>query len=627
MDDTAILPGGVFTKPALPSARQLSGPASRLLKGRSCAVSSVARMRARIAALEGELRRRQTLAEQTEWLGRIGSWDLDVETATLSWSEGTYRIFGLDPAVPVTLDQTLSFYPDEPRAVIDAMLRKAAESGEPFDFTVPHTTVDGASRWVRAIGQMINDEDGRRRLVGVMRDVTSERGTEERLRYLAGHDPLTGLCNRRTFLERLDAALQTTEGGDTALMLIDIDHFKSVNDLHGHGVGDALLRETARRLRSGVRGTDTVARIGGDEFAVIVEGVQTEVDVEARLNSVVRLFDSPIELASGPFCIGISAGIATSRHRAMNADQLLKDADQALYQAKNLGRGQGFVFTAALGASMEQRLRIRMDVRVALQRDELDIFYQPIMDLRTLAIRGLEALIRWRHPERGALTPAAFLPALADPALSFDIGNFVLANSLRQMRAWIDAGVAAACVNVNVSESQLLRGEELFETVAGLLKQNGLAPDRLKLELLESAFLGRQNDAVAATVARFNQYGVVVALDDFGTGYASLTHLKQFAVGRIKIDQSFMRDLGVDPGNTAITRAIIDLSRSLGLRVTAEGIETKAQLAFLLAAGCDCGQGYLFSRPMPADQVPGFVRRWHNGGSDIVAAARAAAGG
>lgn len=264
-------------------------------------------------------------------------------------------------------------------------------------------------------------------------------------------------------------------------------------------------------------------------------------------------------------------------------------------------------------------------MRLGLRRDEFDVFYQPIVDLRTLIVRGLEALVRWRHPTRGLLSPAAFAQALADPVLSARIGSFAMARSLRQMREWIDAGQPVACVNVNISESQLLHGDELFRQVVATLKAHDLAPDRLKLEILESAFLSHQPDAIAATLARLQRLGVVVALDDFGTGYASLTHLKQFNVGRIKIDQSFIRGFCTDASNLAITRAIIDLGCNLGMRVVAEGIEELSQLALLLTARCDCGQGYLFSRPMPAEAVPDFLSRWQQEGPALLAAAGALA--
>ena len=559
------------------------------------------------------------MAEQIERLARIGRWEVDLATSVPSWSAGTYRIFGLDPSVPVTLEQAIALYAPEVRAQLEAMIGEAVASGTPYDFTLPHLTADGEQRWVRAIGQVEAAPDGRRLLIGVVRDVTDERAAEQRLRQLADDDALTGLCNRRVFLERLGRALATvgmTAG--LALLLLDIDRFKQINDRHGHAAGDAVLVEVARRLRAGVRASDIVARLGGDEFAVILYGVATRDDAERRLQMLLALFEVPAELASGPLALGVSLGGSLFPDGGATEAALLRSADVALYQAKSLGRGQACLFDRTLEVDMQQRAGLLAQVRAALAAGELCLFYQPIIDLRTLAVRGLEALIRWRHPQRGLLGPAEFAAALADPALSAEIGSFVLSDSLRQMRRWIDAEAPVFCVNVNISESQLRDGGALFDQIVALLAAQRLSPDRLKLEILESAFLGHAPEAIAETLARLQRHGIVVALDDFGTGYASLTHLKQFDVGRIKIDRSFIQGLGADASSTAIVRAIVDLGRNLGIRVTAEGIETVDQLAALVQTGCDCGQGYLFSTPMPAERVPGFLRRWALDGAGLL---------
>lgn len=577
------------------------------------------RLEARIGKLEDELRRCRTMAAQTERLGRIGSWVLDLDGGALAWSEGTYHIFGLTPGHPVTLEQATGFYSGPVQARLGTVVEEAIASGQPYDITLQHTTADNTERWVRSIGQIEIGADGVRRLSGMVRDVTSECRAEDQLRHLASHDPLTGLGNRRLLLETLEQAMPAAQGGGgLTLVLLDVDHFKSVNDAHGHGAGDALLIEIARRLRAGLRGQDMVARLGGDEFALILDGAA---GTTQRLAALLALFDDPVQLSCGTLNIGVSLGAAIHLDEKSGPDTLLRNADIALYEAKSLGRGQACLFRRSLGAALEQRLSLLDEVRLGLQRDEFDVFYQPIVDLRTLVVRGLEALVRWRHPTRGLLSPAAFAAALADPLLSARIGSFVMARSLRQMRQWIDAGQPVTCVNVNISESQLLHGDELFRQVTALLKAHDLKPDRLKLEILESAFLSHQPEAIAATLTRLQRLGVVVALDDFGTGYASLTHLKQFNVGRIKIDQSFIRGLCTDASNLAITRAIIDLGYNLGMRVVAEGIEEVSQLALLLTANCDCGQGYLFSRPMPAEAVPDFLSRWQQEGPALLAAA------
>lgn len=552
-------------------------------------------------------------ANETERLGQTGVWDFAPASGRLTWSEGTYRIFGLPPGSGITLGQALSFYPAEHRATISASVADAEARGQNFDHTTPFVGATGAAGWVRSLGYTETDASGVKHVFGFIRDVTLEVSTERQLRRMADHDALTGVSNWRSFHRRFEDAVEVTNGAGLALVVLDVDHFKSVNDRHGHAVGDQLLVEFARRLASGVRPCDTVARIGGDEFAVILPGLSGRAAVASRMTTLLGLFETPIETSAGRLDVGISLGAAHYPEGGVTPDELLKNADIALYQAKSNGRGQACVFRRGLGAIAEDRLGLLSDVRTALARGQLEVFYQPIIDLRTGIVRGLEALVRWRHPSRGLLAPAAFQPALEDAALSAEIGDFVLARSLGQMRAWTDAAEPVTCLNVNVSEGQLRQGDGLVQRVLGLLREFALTPDRLKLELLETAFLGRQADAVARTIRALQDNGIVVALDDFGTGYASLTHLKQFHVGRIKIDRSFIKDVCDDPSDAAITRAIIDLSRNLGIRVTAEGIELPEQLAFLHAAGCDCGQGYLFSRPMAAESVPGFLGDWYGG--------------
>ena len=574
------------------------------------------RLHAEIAQLRLDMERLRSRATHIERLGQTGIWDFEPVSGRLVWSDGTYRIFGVPPEAGITIDQAVAFYPVERHADIMAGVGEAATHGCGFDLMLPFTSAIGAPGWVRSLGYTEHDPDGVQHVFGFVRDVTREVTTERQLRQLAERDALTDVWNRRAFMDRLGdavAAVGAGAGGGLTLVVLDVDHFKDINDVHGHAVGDQLLFEMSRRLTASVRPTDTVARLGGDEFAVILPGLSGDATVSRRVAMILSLFETPIDTTAGPLEIGISLGAAQFPEAGATPDELLRDADVALYQAKSVGRGQACVFHPGLGTEAAERLGLLAEVRAALGCGQMEVYYQPIIDLWTGVVRGLEALVRWRHPTRGLLTPAAFLPALADPALSVEIGNFVLARGLAQLRAWLDAGEPVTCLNVNVSEGQLRRGETLVQRVLKLLHDAGIAPDRLKLELLESAFLGRQADAVAQTIRQLQGHGIVVALDDFGTGYASLTHLKQFAVGRIKIDRSFVADVCDDASDAAIAHAIINLGRNLGIRVTAEGIETPEQLAFLLAAGCDCGQGYLFARPMPAERVPAFLADWYGG--------------
>ena len=328
---------------------------------------------------------------------------------------------------------------------------------------------------------------------------------------------------------------------------------------------------------------------------------------------VLELLAVPVEIGCRAVSVRASVGAAFHPDDASNADTLLKHATIALHHARALPHGRITCFSPAMEQAVAARAQLLHEMRCALSQDQLEVHYQPIIDLRTRICRGLEALVRWRHPKRGLLTPAHFIAALEDPDLSVLISDSVLERSIDQMRHWLDLGVPRRCVvNVNVVIGQFRNGD-LAPKIRRLLDENGLAPEQLKLEVTERVFLDRKHDGVEETLEDLRHFGVLSALDDFGTGYASLTHLRRFKVDRLKIDRSFVSNMCTDPGDAAIVRAILDLGRSFGLRVTAEGIETRAQLRQLMQLGCDCGQGFLLGRPMPAGGIPDFLEGWAAG--------------
>ena len=552
-------------------------------------------------------------AEQVERLVKLGSFEVDLDSGALSWSDGTYAIFGLLPGSSVTVEQALGYYDPQVRTEINCALEAAKLSGQPYDLTVPFLTDAGLAGWARMIAQ-VEHANGQTRLVGVIRDITSERDAEERLRVQANQDILTGLPNRRAFQAHLEQNATLRLQGGSALCIVDVDRFKAVNDVHGHAVGDRLLQAVGRRLAEAVRTTDFVARLGGDEFAIVLHGLRRRAELGQRAAHLVQTVRQPLDFDGVTIEPSISVG-ACYRGSQANVDTLLKQADIALYKAKLSGRDQFCVFQPSLRKEVDDHSRLLDDVRIGLSRNQFEVHYQPIIDLRTRIVRGWEALIRWRHPSKGLLLPGRFLPALSDPKTSVSIDDYVLATSLRQMRQWLDSGVPVTCAGVNISEAQLKR-PGLVSSIVELLRRYQLTPDRLKIEVLETAFVGRSTREVAATIEQLARLGVVSALDDFGTGHASLTHLKQFRVERIKIDRSFVANLCVDGFDQAIVRCMITLGKDLGIRITAEGIETVEQLRILRRLGCDCGQGFLFGRPMPPDDVPDFLERWHNGVAD-----------
>ncbi len=409
-------------------------------------------------------------------------------------------------------------------------------------------------------------------------------------------DGLTGLPTRIALERRLAAALTaaTERGAEAALLLIDLDRFKSVNDTLGHPVGDALLRAVAGRLRGALRKGDLPARLGGDEFAVLVTGADAATLGEALATRLVDLLGRAYLVDGHMLNIGASVGLALLPQDAADAAEAMRHADLALYGAKAAGRGTFRFFEPAMNARVQARRTLEADLRRALILREFDIAYQPLIEARTSAVAGFEALLRWSHPVRGSVPPSDFIPLAEEIGLIGPIGEWVLHTACREATRW----PAAVSVAVNLSPVQF-RDAGLLATVRAALDASGLAPSRLDLEITEGALLDNTDD-VLRVLRDLRAIGVRIAMDDFGTGYSSLSYLQKFPFDKIKIDRSFIRDMGDDPDSAAIVRAVTGLGQSLGMRTTAEGVETKEQVARLSAEGCGELQGYLFSRPLSA---------------------------
>ena len=559
--------------------------------------------------LEAELAKWRRNAEQVEHLVKLGSFEVDLDTGALTWSDGTYAVFGLPAGSSITVEEALGFYDASVRDLIARHLESAKDSGEPYDLTVPFRTRAGETRWARMIAQ-VETVAGSKRLFGVIRDITSERDLEQHLRLQAHQDTLTELANRRAFQARLEQVKSTGAEG-VGLCIVDVDGFKAVNDAYGHDVGDRLLQIIAARLSGAARTTDLVARLGGDEFAIVLTDMRSNADLQRRISSLITAVREPAHCADRLLTPSVSIGASFSRGR-ISPDQLLRQADIALYKAKLNGRDQFCLFEPRFRKEVDAHDRLTEEVRTGLARDQFEVHYQPIVDLRTRIVRGWEALVRWRHPQRGLLLPGRFAAALSDPKTSVAIDDLVLDTGLRQMRQWLDRDAPVTCLGVNVSEAQLKR-PDLVERIMSLLERHRLTPDRLKLEMREEALSEPSAQATAATIGKLADLGVVCVLDDFGMGHASLGRLKQFKMERIKLDRAFVANVGVDGFDQAIVRCMINLGRDLGIRITAEGIETLEQLALLRQFGCDVGQGFLFGRPMFPDDVPEFLRHWYGG--------------
>jgi diguanylate cyclase (GGDEF)-like protein len=439
--------------------------------------------------------------------------------------------------------------------------------------------------------------------VSTHEDITDRRKVEAQIAYMAHHDVLTGLPNRVRFREQMDMALgRLPRGSGFAVLCLDLDSFKNVNDTLGHPVGDALLTEVGRRLRDCLREHDSIARLGGDEFAII-QAASDPRRAEALARRIVNELSGPYEVAGYRVVSSASVGVAMSPSDGTDADQLLRNADMALYRAKADGRGTFRFFELAMDAEAQARRTIEMDLRQALQAGEFEVHYQPLLDARLGRVAGVEALLRWHHPSRGLVPPDEFIPVAEEIGLITEIGKWVLMEACREVASW----TGTLNLAVNLSPDQFRSGD-VVESVVAALTESGFAPERLELEITESLLL-QNEETTLNTLHKLKRLGVSISMDDFGTGYCSLSYLRSFPFDKIKIDRSFVHEMGERGGCDAIVQAIVNLGARLGIATTAEGVETEGQLEQLAAVGCSEVQGFLFSPALPGHEISAVLRR------------------
>ncbi len=543
-------------------------------------------------------------------------------------------IFGIDRAGSITFvnpaTAQLTGYPAEKLAGEDphALWHHSKPDGKPFPRSkspILKVLADGRRRHVRedwfwrADGRIfpvdyvvtpLLEDDQIRGAVVAFRDITERKKAEKALTYQAYHDELTGLYNRAFFIERLERAMRATKSGGRghfAVMFLDIDDFKFVNDSLGHTVGDRLLRGIAMRLWNTLDPGDVIARFGGDEFAVLVDGRDVPGKGLATAERIHEEFKKPARIDEFEFYVTASIGIVDDVAGYEGVDEVLRDADTAMFQAKSRGKGNSEVFDRAMHDRASERLHLVTGLRRALEHGELYLAYQPIFRLPDRRTVGFEALARWRHPVRGILSPAVFIPVAESSGLILPLGDFVLRECCGRMRRWIDEhpGAGGMSISANISAKQLMQGD-LAARVGRVLGETGLDPRHLKLEITESVLMENAELAVDL-LSRLRDMGVRLSVDDFGTGYSSLSYLRRLPVNELKIDRSFVSNMDVNPEKFEIVRAIVQLARALNLDVCAEGVETEAELAGLLSLGCGLGQGYLHARPLPADEARAFI--------------------
>ena len=520
------------------------------------------------------------------------------------------ELYGIDPAavVPgchyrevVALSAAAGNYPG--RALDDLLAERGNVLAMRERCTVTRSVRDGRTI---SISYEPMGEGG---WIAVHEEITERRRSEERINFLAGHDVLTGLPNRAVFQEKLaDALTLATRGRGFALLCLDLDQFKSVNDTLGHPVGDNLLRAVADRLRGIVRETDTIARLGGDEFAILQLDVSGPEEASALARRLIKDISAPYVLDGERVTIGVSIGISLAPDNGVGAVQLFKNADLALYRAKQMGRGTFRLFAPEMDAAVNARRELERDLREALSQNQFELYYQPVVHGRTRIPTGFEALLRWHHPVRGMVSPDEFISVAEDIGAIIPIGAWVLRQACLTAATWPDH----IRVAVNVSSRQF-EDRSFTAMVGDAIQQAGIKPSRVELEITESVIMG-ENQTTLSAMHALRALGVRVAMDDFGTGYSSLSYLNSFPFDTIKIDKSFVNGVQTRKECAAIIRAITTLGDVLGMSTTAEGVETEEQLAILTEAGCTELQGYLFSKPVRADEIPSLTKRLSEAG-------------
>jgi len=526
-------------------------------------------------------------------------------------NQATACMFGYDsPKEVIALPVSNLYDTDSDR---EAFLTKLKSEKSITNHEMRFRRKNGESAWAMLNVSLVDDDSGTASIVeGTLVDITERKVAEERVRSLAYYDALTGLPNRILLRDRLSKALATArrQKHKVALLFFDLDRFKTINDSLGHSVGDLLLQSVAERLQRCAREQDTVARLGGDEFLIVLTNINDTPGAAVAAERFMDAMTTRFVILGHSLSVGCSLGISIFPEHGADSETLIKHADAAMYSAKDYGRNNFQFFTADMNAQAVERLTLENGLRLALDKKELSLVYQPQLDIATGKISELEALLRWHHPDLGLVPPDKFIRIAENSGLIMQIGEWVLRAACSQARKWQDEGLSAVPVAINVSAVQF-RQQGFCELVRKVLRETGLAPHYLELELTESLLLANA-DVNLSVLQELKAMGLSLAIDDFGTGYSSFSYLKRFPVSKLKIDRSFVRDVAVNPDDAAITTAIISMAKSLNLKVIAEGVENEAQMSFLRAHQCDEIQGYYFSKPLTVDQIADKLRAEHS---------------
>lgn len=579
----------------------------------------------RASTLFRELKKSQAQLAGAQRMAKIGYWEWDIKVNRIQYSAEVAQIYGRTlTAKHTTIGDFIDFVHEDDRAHVMVELNRqhALNSTADFEFRAP--VPDGSTRIVTVKGEVIHEHNGRPTLVaGTIQDITSFRQSEQKIHDLAYQDTLTGLPNRVSFRNALEAMITRSRqsGLQFAVALLDLDDFKRINDTLGHAAGDSLLQETAKRISAVVRERDAVARefqingksgeaksqnisrVGGDEFTLLLTGLRDAQNANKVVQRVLMSFDSPYQLSassgisSHEVFVTASIGVAIYPVDGETVEELLKNADTAMFQAKRAGKNICRFYTAEMNVRSLERLSIESKLRRALERNELELHYQPQFDLRSGMPIGVEALLRWSNEELGNISPVEFIPLAEQTGLIIPIGEWVLKTACEQALRWQKAGLTDLIMSVNLSSVQF-RQRHLDIALLDIVERSGLSPRLIELELTESIIMSHAEENIKV-LQGIKDMGFRLAVDDFGTGYSSLAYLKRFPLDTLKIDRAFVRDIETDGNDRTISTAITSLGQNLGMKVVAEGVETQQQLALLRDFGCDIVQGFLFAKPMP----------------------------
>ncbi len=558
--------------------------------------------------VELDLRLRGEALAMAQRIAGLGSWDQDLITGRGEWTRELFEVYGMKPDVdePAPDELWKHDHPDDAAEVLRT-ISQAREKHTRYDLDHRIVRRDGEIRWVHEQGEYVYDGAGKpTRFIGTVLDITDRKQTKARIEFLATHDQVTGLPNYPSLLDRLCESLaraQHTKGA-VAVAFLDVDRFKTVNDALGHSAGDAVLKEIARRLELAVQSGDTVARVGGDEFIVVLSDVQDTAEIAARTRRILDSFQSPIRVGEREFFFTASMGLSIYPKDGSDAAQLIHNADMAMYQAKKTATNSVQHFSDRIQEATLRRLSIEEELRGAIDRDELYLEYQPILQAKSRAIVGVEALVRWRPKNSIQIGPAEFIPIAEDSGLIVSIGNWIIRQACRQWHAWCDDSRAIR-LSVNISGKQIER-PDFINVVQSALFDAQMHPGYLDLEVTETVLM---TQSTLPSLEALRGLGVRLVIDDFGTGYSSLSYLKQMPVSALKIDRSFVAYAQTSQADIPISSAIVSIAHNLGLEVVAEGVETEAQASILRDLSCDFLQGYYFARPAAAEVTGALLKR------------------